>query len=52
MMLLITCILIYQFGMSWWWYLVATAVWLVGVVFHLWWSNDEPRRTYNRKSER
>jgi uncharacterized membrane protein YeiB len=43
MTLFIACILIHQFGMAWWWYLVATAIWAVSFALQMWWSRDESR---------
>jgi hypothetical protein len=36
MTLLIACLLIYHFGMEWWWYAIAGAVWLSHLKF---WPN-------------
>ena len=43
MTLFIACILIHQFGMAWWWYPIAAAIWAVRVGLHMWWSRDESR---------
>ena len=43
MTLFIACILIYHFGMAWWWYPLAAAIWAVRVGLHVWWSRDESR---------
>jgi hypothetical protein len=41
MTLFIACILIYHFGMAWWWYPIAAVIWAAGVALQLWWTHNE-----------
>ena len=41
MTLFMACILIYQFGMAWWWYPIAAVIWAAGMVVQLWWTHKE-----------
>ena len=41
MTLFIACILIHHFGMAWWWYPIAAAIWAAGVAVQLWWTHNE-----------
>jgi len=34
MTLLIACLLIYLMSLSWWWYAIASAIWVGHIAFH------------------